>query len=367
MRICPSCGDQNFKVSAILPFCSQCIKTQFSELTGEVEKIHASSRRSFHLPEAPVQSEGGLACHFCTNSCLMDPGERGFCGMRENNGGRILHLGGTPNKGLLDWYHDSLPTNCVADWVCPGGSPSGYPKYSYSEGPESGYKNLAVFYRACTFNCLFCQNWYFRATKIPSKYISSEELANAVDSRTSCICYFGGDPTPQLPHALKTSRLALKGSRGRILRICWETNGAMDPSLLSKMLDLSLSSGGCIKFDLKAFDERLHTALCGVSNARTLENFKRISQWTMKRPDPPLLIASTLLVPGYIEKEEVKSIARFIASLDKSIPYALLAFHPDFLMTDLRKTSRRQADECYEAAREEGLERVRIGNLHLLT
>jgi pyruvate formate lyase activating enzyme len=366
MKKCQSCSDQNFRVSTILPFCSKCIKAQFPKIKEAVEKIHGSSRKSFHLPEAPVQSKGGLVCHFCVNNCSMNPGERGFCGMRKNDNGRMLHLGGTPGKGLLDWYHDLLPTNCVADWVCPGGSPSGYPEYSYSEGPESGYKNLAVFYRACTFNCLFCQNWHFRATKIPSKYISSEELASVADSRTSCICYFGGDPTPQLPHALKASRLALKSSRSRVLRICWETNGAMNRSLLFKMLDLSLPSGGCIKFDLKAFDERLHIALCGVSNIRTLENFKWLSQFTMRRPDPPLLIASTLMIPGYIEEDEVRSLARFIASLDRSIPYALLAFHPDFLMMDLGKTSKRQADKCYEAAKEEGLERVRIGNLHLL-
>ncbi|NPU85813.1 MAG: hypothetical protein HPY65_15155 [Syntrophaceae bacterium] len=24
--------------------------------------------------------------------------------------------------GKLSWYHDSLPTNCVTDWVCAGGS-----------------------------------------------------------------------------------------------------------------------------------------------------------------------------------------------------------------------------------------------------
>ncbi len=367
MKNCEFCGQKDAGVSTILPFCKSCIRENFTEIKDALRKIHVSSRDQFHLPGEPVQSKGGLTCHFCVNNCSMNFGERGFCGMRENNHGRMLHLGGTPSKGLLDWYHDSLPTNCVASWVCPGGSDSGYPEYSYSEGPEFGYKNLAVFYRACTFNCLFCQNWQFRATKISSKHITSEELASAADSRTSCICYFGGDPTPQLPHALKASRLAIQNRSGRILRICWETNGAMDRSLLSKMFDLSLHSGGCIKFDLKAFDERLHLALCGVSNRRTLDNFKWLSQFIRKRPDPPLLVASTLLIPEYIEADEVRSIARFLAALDKSIPYALLAFHPDFLMVDLRKTSKRQANECFTAAKEEGLERVRIGNLHLIS
>lgn len=53
-----------------------------------------------------------------------------------------------------------------------------------------------------------------------------------------------------------------------------------------------------------------------------------------ERPDPPLLMASTLLVPGYIDENDVREIARFIALQDRAIPYALLAFSPQFLMTE---------------------------------
>jgi pyruvate formate lyase activating enzyme len=201
---------------------------------------------------------------------------------------------------------------------------------------------------------------------------TASELAGAVDKWTSCICYFGGDPTPQLPHALRDSRIALENNpkdpvdKGRILRICWETNGSMHPSYLDRMMDLSIGSGGCVKFDLKTWDERLNIALCGVTNKRTLENFKRASKRIKERPEPPPLIASTLLIPGYIDEEEVSVIARFIASLNPDIPYALLAFHPQFFMTDIPVTSRDQAYRCLDAARSGGLTRVRLGNIHLL-
>jgi pyruvate formate lyase activating enzyme len=132
------------------------------------------------------------------------------------------------------------------------------------------------------------------------------------------------------------------------------------------MVELSLTSGGCLKFDLKAWDEGLHQALCGVSNQRTLENFRLAASLTRERRTPPPLVASTLLVPGYVDSQEVSRIARFIASLDPAIPYSLLAFCPQFYMADLPTTSHRHAQECLEAARAEGLERVRLGNLHLL-
>ncbi len=140
----------------------------------------------------------------------------------------------------------------------------------------------------------------------------------------------------------------------------------MDPGYLDEMVELSLSTGGCVKFDLKAWDDNLHRALTGVSNKRTLENFERAAQRVPERPDPPLLMASTLMVPGYVDEEEVGGIASFIAGLDPGIPYSLLAFHSQFKMSDLPTTSRKHAEKCREVALEAGLEKVRIGNIHLL-
>jgi pyruvate formate lyase activating enzyme len=140
----------------------------------------------------------------------------------------------------------------------------------------------------------------------------------------------------------------------------------MNPALLKEMISLFLTSGGCIKFDIKTWTESLHIALCGVSNRRTRENFEYTTRWIQERPKPPLLIASTLLIPGYIDEEEVRSISGWIASLNAEIPYALLVFYPQFFFKDLPTTSRSLALRCKEVAEEEGLRRVRIGNLHLL-
>ena len=87
--------------------------------------------------------------------------------------------------------------------------------------------------------------------------MSSQELAAIVDDHVSCICYFGGDPSPQMPHSLEVSRIALEKAKEKqnILRICWETNGYWKTKFAFRAAELSLHSGGNIKFDLKAFDE----------------------------------------------------------------------------------------------------------------
>jgi pyruvate formate lyase activating enzyme len=341
-----------------------CIRNDFTQVQPLIEKIHSRAREPFDLPPKPSKAESGRGCHLCVNECRLALGEKSYCGLRLNKGNKLT--GATAEKGNVSWYYDPLPTNCVADWVCPGGTGAGYPRFAYSQGAEHSYKNLAVFYQAYSFDCLFCQNWHYRysATK-PSK-VDALDLAKAVDDETSCICYFGGDPSPQLPHALRASRLASESNKDRILRICWETNGSMHPGLLKQAAELSFDSGGCIKFDLKAWSESLHIALCGVSKRRTLENFKLLSKYINKRPSPHFLLASTLLVPGYIDKEEVSRIAASISSLSPDIPYSLLAFHPQFLMNDLPPTAERHARECLSQAKAQGLRNVRLRNVHLL-
>ena len=351
-------------LSETLPICLNCLRSGKETINPFIENAHRRSRKPFGLARTPPRGHPGIPCQVCINQCQIPEGEWGYCGLRTQKDGVLQ--GVSSETGNVSWYYDGLPTNCVADWVCPGGTGAGYPRFAYASDPEYGYKNLAVFYHGCSFDCLFCQNWTHRERVWDEKRVTPEELAKAVDDRTSCICYFGGDPTPQLPHSLLVSKRAIQRANGRIFRICWETNGSMNPDLLKEMAELSLTSGGCIKFDIKAWNDSLHRALCGVSNERTKKNFEWVAQWIKKRPEPPLLIASTLLVPGYIDEEEVQGISRWIASLDPDIPYALLAFYPHFFFKDLPVTPRDLAARCREVAEGEGVRRVRIGNLHLL-
>ena len=346
---CQICGQRPHPIPAVISACVDCIRTRPRATLPQILQAHADIRREFDLPPEPPRTADGIECPLCINACCLGEGETGLCGLRTVREGRLVHLAGTPRGALVSWYDDPLPTNCVADWLCEGSH-------------QRGKVNLAVFYEACTFNCVSCQNWHFRLKRPPGG-VDSELLASQAHQRTFCVCFFGGDPTPQIPHALAAARLLAEAGT----TVCWETNGSMHPRFLDRAVALSLETRGCIKFDLKAFDENLHLALTGVSNRRTLENFRRAARRIPERPDLPLVVASTLLVPGYLDVEEVGQIACFIANIDPDIPYALLGFHPHFFIPDLPRTSVRHAQEAEAAARAAGLTRVRIGNRHLLS
>lgn len=355
IRRCPVCGEKQLFSQAI-GVCGRCLREDPSSSLPFVEEARRRSRRTFGFPEAPPQDPTGIPCSLCVHGCRVPANGRGFCGLPP----------GPREKAWVSWYYDALPTNCVADFVCPGGTGAGFPRWAHRPGPEYGYQNLAVFYEACSFDCVYCQNWHYRIDGPRRRPVEPMDLVEALGPRVSCICFFGGDPTPQLPHALSVAEEALRRYPDQILRICFETNGSMNASLLERAVELSLSTGGVIKFDLKAWTPSVHYALTGAPNFRTLENFAWVAQEFDARPEVPLLVASVLLVPGYVDVEEVRAIANFLASLNPAIPLSLLAFHPNCLMDDLPCTSWAHMERCTSAAKEAGLRNVHIGNRHLL-
>jgi len=199
---CRSCGRRSILVTRNLGACGDCLRHQPRRLLPPILEFHREVRRRFGLPAEPPQASDGLPCKICVHQCRIGEGDFGYCGLRANRGGKLLVLGGAPDCGILQWYYDPLPTNCVGMWACA------------ERGTCDGYKNLAVFYGGCSLNCLFCQNRHHRrlvARRSPR--VSAEELVAAADEATACICFFGGDPTPQMPHALATAELALRRQR----------------------------------------------------------------------------------------------------------------------------------------------------------
>ncbi len=277
----------------------------------------------------------------------------GYCGQFLCSDGKIVPR--YQEEAVASWYHDPIPTNCVANWVCPvskmtsGGKP---------------LNNLAIFYGSCNLDCFFCQNHSYKEMTVAGEpRFTPIELTDAANQYTTCVCFFGGDPSCNAQHSIKTAEAILKK---RNIKICYETNGHLSSKWLKKTADIVIQSEGIIKFDLKAFTPSIYTALTGGDNRLVLRNFRKLAQ-LIDRAHDAFLVASILLVPGYIDSAEIRSLCEFIASCDPRIPTALLGFAPHFQMRDLPRTSRAHAQRAEEIAREVGLENIEIGNLGLLS
>ncbi|TDA31071.1 MAG: radical SAM protein [Hadesarchaea archaeon] len=365
---CGVCGREAPVLSSALGVCPTCVRERFEEARPLIEAAHTRIREERGLPPL-VPSGPGPSCEGCGNACRIPEGGLGYCGLVRNEGGRLVRRLGTAERGLVSWYLDPLPTNCVPAEFCAGSGGAGYPRWCRTPRGDLGYFNLAVFLGSCTFHCLFCQNFTFHSMLSRGGPVAGpEELAGEADEGVGCTCYFGGDPSSQMPFVLSSARALRRRAEeeGRLLRICLETNLNQHPRDLEEVARICLESGGGIKADLKCWSEEGLYALSGVRTRVPYRNFERLSRLHRERPEVPFLRASTLLVPGYVDEEEVRALASFIADLDPTIPYVLLAFHPTYWMSDLPHTRRREAERYLEICREEGLTKVRIGNPWLL-
>lgn len=380
MAKCFLCGAESKLVSSSVGVCVECLRRRPLEALDVAKESHLRWRSKVGLPLTPPRDPNGVRCSYCINECSIPPGERGFCGIMTNRGGILEPVAGA-GKALLYAYLDPHPTNCVAGPVCPANTWRGYPEYTSFRGVERGFYNLAVFFAGCSLDCLFCQNWEHKTALAEDSwrvrgtvYVSGiEQLVDAaMDPRVTCVCYFGGDPGPHTPYAIAVSRIVARKAEkeGLIKRICWETNGLENPRVMREMSRLSMKTGGIVKIDWKAWAPEVYEALTGVNGRKAVErlkeNVKIVASMMDERPQPPLLVISVLLVPGYVDVSEVRGIAEYVASVNPNIPLILLAFHPDHRMMDLPPTSRRHASEAVKAARNAGVKEVHIGNEWIL-
>ena len=377
MGTCKFCGKTERGISEILQVCRNCIlEGDWNLIKHHILSVHKQVRQLVELPDKPPKAERPnikLKCNYCINECSLSENDVSYCGLRnipKNKKGDLPFP--TKSKGYIHSYLDPNPTNCCNAWFCPAGTSAGYPEYSNYNQPEYGTYSYAAFLYGCSYNCLSCQN---ASHKLFSKknLFDVETLANQIlkNKKITCLCYFGGTPEVQLPFSINMAEKILEkikdDNRSRKFRICYECNGTGNKDLMEKCMQIAIKSGGNIKFDLKSYNEKLNLALCGISNSRTLDNFKNLAEkyFGTRSKDIPEMSACTLMVPGYVNHEEVELIARFISEINPEIPYSLLVFHGDYQMRDLGITPKKQAERSLEIAKRY-MKNVHMGNKYLL-
>ena len=259
-----------------------------------------------------------------------------------------------PAMGFFDFH----PCNCIGSWLCPGTTGSGYPLYAHSPQGDAGFKNLAVFFGGCSFDCLFCQDWIHKIMLEQQKPLFLiEEIVNWVDEMTSCVCFCGGTPDLYLRESILLSKKLREKKKG-ILRICAELNLTGKIEDLIEFSGLVIKSGGGLNIGLKAGNDAIHHAITDVSNKTVWENLRKLHQVFGRGETIPFLRPSLLIIPGYVGVREAKTVAERLADIDPDISLKLIGFLPRRYLRDLPPAADKDILMAAEAAREAGLKNV---------
>ncbi|AEC51908.1 co-factor modifying protein [Pyrococcus sp. NA2] len=166
------------------------------------------------------------------------------------------------------------------------------------------------------------------------RYLRLEEVVSMLKRNSVKFAFFGGgEPTldPELKPLLRA--LSREG-----IKVWLVTNGEnLDEEIIN------LVEG--VTFSIKALDRELHRRITGVSNEKVLENLRRFGK-------SGKIVAETVFVPGLVECDEIERIARFIASINPSIPLRV-----DPLV---QGASVEKVDECIERITEVKAYRIKV-------
>jgi len=275
-----------------------------------------------------------VQCFTCAHKCIIAPGKRGICGVRENRNGILyslvygkaiaLHVDPIEKKPLFHFF--------------------------------PGTKAFSVATVGCNMRCLNCQNSDISQMpreqgKIEGQDVSPEKLVQlAVEYQCRIISYTYTEPTIFWDYAYDTAQLACKKG----IKNTFVTNGYLSEEAIREIAPYLDGAN----VDLKSFSDKTYQSICGARLQPVLDSIclmKKLGIWVE---------VTTLLIPGINDsEEELTKIASFIHECDPGIPWHISRFYPTYKMLDRPATPLEAIQKARKIGLGIGLRYVYTGNV----
>jgi len=274
-----------------------------------------------------------VQCQLCPRFCIIKPGERGKCRVRENQKGKLISLVyGKPCSLALDPIEKK-------------------PLYHFLPGQIA----LSIATVGCNLNCKHCQNW--EISQANPEDVSSQEtkpedvIKEAKKNKVKIISYTFTEPTIFYEYMLDIAKLAKKqGIKNMIV-----SNGFINPEPLKQLC--KYIDGANI--DLKSIDNNFYKKICDARVKPVLESLKILKQ------EEVWVEITNLLIPTLNDKE--KDIERLVGwiknNLGAEVPVHFTAFYPTYQLSNLPRTSIETLKKARKQAKKAGLKYVYTGNI----
>ena len=322
--------------------CTDCTRRGFIAGAGMAATGVAFGAASGSDPHAPFVREAlhwsavgpqTIECHLCPLRCVIEPGERGTCGVREHRDGRLVSLVYGRPVALNNDPIEKKPLFHV------------YP----------GSRAFSIATAGCNIACKFCQNWDIsqkRPEAIPARFISPDAIARlALQQKARSVAYTYSEPTIFFEYMLDCAKAATAAGLANVV----VSNGFIEAAPL-KQLAPHLTA---MKVDLKAFSQRFYGNTCKGELQPVLNTLKRLRDLGV------WLEIVVLIIPTLNDDmDEIKRMAAWIATeLSPDVPLFFTRFHPAYKIRHLPPTPAATIQRAGATARAEGLHFVYAGNM----
>jgi len=275
-----------------------------------------------------------LACDLCPRGCVLRPGERGFCFVRQHQEGQVVSTTYGRSTGFCIDPIEKKPLNQF------------FP----------GSAVLSFGTPGCNLGCKFCQNWTMsrsRDVEAACEEASPKAIAAAArEHGCRSVAFTYNDPIIWAEYAIDTARACHDVG----VQTVAVTAGYIAPAARQAFFEVMDAAN----VDLKGFSEAFYRGYCGAKLAPVLDTL----QWLVHEGKTWLEITN-LIIPGANDStEELAQMCCWIAEeLGLDVPLHFTAFHPDFKLLDQKPTPPETLAAAHAIARDAGLRYVYTGNV----
>jgi pyruvate formate lyase activating enzyme len=207
----------------------------------------------------------------------------------------------------------------------------------------------------CSLRCLYCQNW--EISQVPPEETQNDNLppdrvvSGALTNKAPVIAYTYSEPTVFYEYMLATARLGRRAG----LRSVVISAGFINPEPLRELCQ----AVDAIKIDLKGYDEEFYRKVCSAELGPVLETIQ-----TIYKAGVHLEIVN-LVVPTLNDSlDQLRALARWLArDISPDVPLHFSRFIPQYKLDNLPPTPVETLDKAWQAARDEGMRFVYVGNV----
>ena len=288
---------------------------------------HVEARYYKKLPDREIE------CELCPRVCRLGDKERGYCGVRENQGGTYYTL--VYGKAC------SLNIDPIEK----------KPFFHFLPGTKA----LSVATAGCNVNCKFCQNW--EISQVRPEQVESIDLPPAVIAAQAekyhcpSIAYTYTEPVVFFEYMYDTAVEARrKGVRSAVV-----TGGHIKPEPLKDLIGVVEA----IKIDLKAYSQEFYANYVRGELKTVLESIRTVAKTKVWLEIVYLVIPTLNDSPA-----EIREMARWIKNeAGDQVPLHFSRFQPLYLVKNLPPTPVSSLEIARDTALAEGLKFVYVGNV----
>lgn len=279
--------------------------------------------------------DGRLVCDLCPRECKLQPGDRGFCFVRQNRDGEMVLTTYGKSTGFCIDPIEKKPLNQF------------YP----------GTSVLSFGTAGCNLGCKFCQNHDIskaRKTELLSEQALPDAIARAaVEWGCKSVAFTYNDPIIWAEYAIDTAKACHDAGVQAVAVTAGYISAAARAPFFQHF--------DAANIDLKAFSEDFYEKV-------TLSHLQPILEtlvW-LKQETNVWFEITNLLIPDLNDSAtELKQLCDWVLEhLGDTVPVHFSAFHPDYRMLDRPRTPHETLVQAHEIAKSCGLRHAYVGNVH---